>query len=143
MNNAPYPCLWFDGKAHEAAAFYCSLFPDSKILNKTPMVTVYELRGSRFMNMNGGPEYQFSPATSFVISCKDQDEVDYYWNKLTERGMEGKCGWLTDKYGVSWQVVPEILGKLMSDEKKAPHVMYAFMKMKKLVIADLLAAADN
>ena len=143
MSNTVYPCLWFDGQAHSAAEFYCSIFPNSKILNSTSMVSVYELNGTRFMNMNGGPEYAFSPATSFVISCKNQDEVDYYWKALTQGGKEGKCGWLTDQYGVSWQVVPEILGKLMSDEKKAPQVMYAFMQMKKLVIADLLAAADK
>lgn len=143
MTNSVYPCLWFDGKAHEAADFYCSVFPNSKILNKTPMVAVYELQGSKFMNLDGGPEYEFSPATSFVISCGDQREVDHYWNALTDGGKEGKCGWLTDKFGVSWQVVPDILGKLMSDPDKAPKVMYAFMQMKKLVIADLISVSES
>lgn len=86
--NSIYPCLWFDGKAHEAADFYCGIFPNSKILNKTPMVAVYELDGMRYMNMNGGPEYRFSEAMSIVVSCKTQEEIDTYWNALTAEGEE-------------------------------------------------------
>ena len=143
MSNSVYPCLWFDGKAHEAADFYCGIFPNSRILNKTPLVAVYELNGARFMNLNGGPEYSFSEATSFVISCDDQEEIDHYWSALTNGGHEGKCGWLTDKYGVTWQVVPSMLGTLMSDPEKAPKALYAFMQMKKLIMADLLKATEN
>ena len=143
MSNKIYPCLWFDGKAHEAADFYCSIFPNSRILNKTPLVAVYELDGNRYMNLDGGPEHTINEAISLVISCEDQEEVDYYWDKLTEEGKEGKHGWLYDKYGVSWQVVPTILGKLMSDPEKAPKVMYAFMQMRKLIIQDLVEASEK
>ncbi len=138
-----YPCFWFDGQAHEAADYYCGIFPDSRILNKTPMVAVYELEGKKFMNLDAGPEYRFNEAISMVVSCKDQEEVDYYWDKLTFEGQEGKCGWLKDKYGVSWQIVPEVLGELMRDPKKAPKVMYAFMQMKKFVINDLIKASEE
>lgn len=141
--NSIYPCLWFDGKAHEAADFYCGIFPNSKILNKTPMVAVYELDGMRYMNMDGGPEYRFSEAMSIVVACTTQEEIDTYWNALTAEGEEGKCGWLKDKYGVSWQIVPSILGSLMSDPEKAPKTMYAFMQMKKFIIADLVAASER
>jgi len=137
MSDSVYPCLWFDTQAHEAAEFYCGIFPNSRIINKTPLVAVYELNGTRFMNLNGAVGNNFSEATSFVISCDTQQEIDHYWSKLTEGGKEGKCGWLIDKYGVSWQVVPKILGSLMSDPDKAPKAMYAFMQMKKLIIADL------
>jgi predicted 3-demethylubiquinone-9 3-methyltransferase (glyoxalase superfamily) len=143
MNNKIYPCLWFDGQAHEAADFYCSVFPNSKILNKTPMVAVYELEGSKYMNLDGGPEYKFNEAITLVRSWKDQEEINFYWDKLTDGGEEGKCGWLKDKYGVSWQVVPTILGELMSDPEKAPKAMYKFMQMKKLIIADLLDASEK
>lgn len=134
-----YPCLWFDKNAHEAAEYYVTIFPNSKILNKTPFVAVFELNQKKFMALNGGPEFHFNEAVSFVINCDTQEEIDYYWNKLTEKGEEGKCGWLKDKYGVSWQVVPSILGPLMSDAAKAPQVMYKFMQMKKFIIADLIS----
>ncbi len=140
---APYPCLWFDGNAHDAADFYCSVFPNSKILSKNPMAAVFELNGMRYMGLNGGPEFSFNEATSFVITCDTQDEIDHYWNLLTAGGAEGKCGWLKDKYGVSWQVVPSILGKLMSDPEKAPKAMYAFMQMKKFEINLLIDACSN
>ena len=140
MTTPIYPCLWFDDKAHEAADYYCSIFPNSTILNKTPMVAVFELNGVKYMALNGGPEYHFSEAVSFVINCETQEEIDYYWEKLTKDGNEGKCGWLKDKYGVSWQVVPSVLGQLMSDPDKAPKVMYAFMQMKKMIIKDLVNA---
>ena len=143
MQDALYPCLWFDVLAHDAADFYCSVFPESEIVSKTPYVAIFRLNGRKFMALNGGPEFAFNEAVSFVVTCTDQEEIDYYWEKLTDGGSEGKCGWLKDKFGVSWQVVPAILGELMSDAEKAPKVMYAFMQMKRLVIADLIAALQD
>ena len=140
MTNPIYPCLWFDGQAKAAADFYCSVFKNSKIMANTPMVVTFELNGRKFMCLNGGPEYKFNEAVSFVVECETQEEIDYHWNKLTEGGQEGKCGWLKDKFGVSWQIVPTILGKLMSDPEKAPRVMYAFMQMKKFDIEKLKQA---
>ncbi len=133
-----FPCLWFDGKAKEAAAFYCSVFKNSKVLSENPMVVVFELNDTKFMALNGGPQYAFSPANSYVITCDTQEEIDYYWVKLSEGGKPGKCGWLTDKYGISWQVVPKILGELMNDPEKAPKAMYAFMQMTKFDIEKLI-----
>lgn len=138
MNQEIYPCLWFDGKAKEAANFYCSVFKNSKIINETPMVVIFELNGKKFMGLDGGPEFEFNESISFVINCDTQEEIDYYWNALTAGGKEGKCGWLKDKYGISWQIVPAILGKLMSDPEKAPKTMYAFMQMKKFDIEKLI-----
>jgi len=140
MANPIYPCLGFDGKAHEAADYYCSVFPNSRIISSTPMVVIFELNGTKFMALNGGPEFKINEAVSFVVNCETQDEIDMYWNKLTMGGQEGKCGWLIDKYGVSWQIVPSILGKLMNDPEKAPRAMYAFMQMKKFDIEKLLNA---
>jgi predicted 3-demethylubiquinone-9 3-methyltransferase (glyoxalase superfamily) len=139
LTNKIYPCLWFDTtEAKEAVDYYCSIFKDSKILSENPFVVIFELNQSKFMALNGGPEYNFSPATSFVIQCETQEEIDYYWEKLGEGGIYNKCGWLDDKYGVTWQVVPTILGQLMSDPEKAPKVMYAFMQMTKFDIETLL-----
>jgi predicted 3-demethylubiquinone-9 3-methyltransferase (glyoxalase superfamily) len=133
-----FPCLWFDGKAKEAAIFYCSVFKNSKVLSENPMVVVFELNDTKFMALNGGPEYAFSSANSYVITCDTQEEIDYYWERLSEGGKPGKCGWLTDKFGVSWQVVPKILGELMNDPEKAPKAMYAFMQMTKFEIDKLI-----
>jgi predicted 3-demethylubiquinone-9 3-methyltransferase (glyoxalase superfamily) len=138
MTHPIFPCLWFDGNAKEAAAFYCSVFKNSKVLSENPMVVVFELNDTKFMALNGGPEYAFSPANSYVITCNTQEEIDHYWEKLSEGGKPGKCGWLTDKYGVSWQVVPKILGQLMNDPEKAPKAMYAFMQMTKFDIEKLI-----
>jgi predicted 3-demethylubiquinone-9 3-methyltransferase (glyoxalase superfamily) len=138
MTHPIFPCLWFDGKAKEAAAFYCSVFKNSKVLSENPMVVVFELNDTKFMALNGGPEYAFSPANSYVITCDTQEEIDHYWEKLSEGGKPGKCGWLTDKYGVSWQVVPKILGQLMNDPEKAPKAMYAFMQMTKFDLEKLI-----
>jgi predicted 3-demethylubiquinone-9 3-methyltransferase (glyoxalase superfamily) len=99
---------------------------------------VFELNDTKFMALNGGPEYAFSPANSYVVTCDTQEEIDYYWEKLSEGGKPGKCGWLTDKYSVSWQVVPKILGQLMNDPEKAPKAMYAFMQMTKFDIEKLI-----
>ena len=140
MTNQIYPCLWFDGKAKAAAEFYCSIFKNSKITSDTAMVVNFELDGKKFMGLNGGPMYSFSPATSFVVECETQEEIDFYWDKLGEGGIYSQCGWLTDKFGVSWQIVPKVLGKLMEDPEKGAKVMQAFMKMSKFNIEELLNA---
>ena len=138
MKNEIYPCLWFDGQAQEAANFYCSIFPNSKIITDNQMVVIFELNGKKFMGLNGGPNFKFNEATSFVIDCETQEEIDFYWNNLTSNGgEEGNCGWLKDKFGLSWQVVPTVLPKLLSNPEKAQRVMQAFMKMKKFDIAAL------
>ena len=134
MTHKLYPCLWFDGKAKEAAEFYCSIFKDSKILSENPMVVIYEVNGTKFMGLNGGPIFKFNEAVSFVVNCDTQEEIDYYWEKLTDGGRESMCGWLVDKFGLSWQIVPSILGELMSDPQRAGRVTKAFMEMKKLDI---------
>ena len=140
MSTPLYPCLWFDGRAKEAADFYCSIFKDGKILQENPIVVTFTARGLKFMALNGGPHYQFTPATSFVIECDTQDEIDYYWEQLGDGGRYDQCGWLTDRFGVSWQVVPSILGPLMSDPERAPRVTAAFLKMTKFDIDTLLKA---
>lgn len=137
MTKQIYPCLWFDGKAKEAAVYYCAIFDNARITSENPIVVNFELRGTKFMALNGGPMYKFTPATSFVIECETQAEIDGYWEKLGAGGRYDRCGWLDDKFGVSWQIVPSILGKLMSDPEKAPRVMAAFMKMSKFIIKDL------
>lgn len=144
MTNQIYPCLWFDDNAKAAAEHYCSIFSaagaggkNSKITAENPMVITFELKGNKFMALNGGPKYKFTPATSFVIECDSQAEIDYYWEKLGEDGRYDRCGWLDDKFGVSWQIVPAVLGKLMSDPERAPRVVEAFMKMTKFDILQL------
>jgi predicted 3-demethylubiquinone-9 3-methyltransferase (glyoxalase superfamily) len=145
------PFLWFDTQAEEAAKFYVSLFPNSRILNTSRygeagpgpagsvMVVEFELNGQRFMALNGGPHFSFTEAVSFSIDCDTQDEVDHYWSKLSEGGQEVQCGWLKDRFGLSWQVNPVILGKLISDPDpvKAARVASAMLKMKKFDIAAL------
>ena len=140
MNNQIYTCLWSDGKAKEMAEYYCSIFSNSKILGVNPVVVNFELNDTKFMALNGGPMYKFSPATSFVIECETQEEIDHYWDLLGKDGKYNRCGWLDDKFGVTWQVVPKILGKLMSDPEKSSRVMQAFMKMTKFDIAALMNA---
>jgi predicted 3-demethylubiquinone-9 3-methyltransferase (glyoxalase superfamily) len=139
------PFLWFDNQAEEAAKFYTSVFPNSKILESNPMIVNFELEGEEFTALNGGPQhFGFTEAISFVISCDDQQEVDYYWDRLTAEGGEpGPCGWLKDRYGLSWQVVPTVLPQLLGhpDQAKAARVQEALMKMGKLDIAQLQAAA--
>jgi predicted 3-demethylubiquinone-9 3-methyltransferase (glyoxalase superfamily) len=138
MSNSIYPCLWFDGKAKEAAEFYCTVFKDSKIVTDTPMVVQFELNGTRFMGLNGGPHFQFNEAVSFVVNCDNQEEIDYYWERLTaDGGKESMCGWLKDKYGLSWQIVPSNISKLMTDPERAQRVMPVLMQMKKLDIQKL------
>ena len=150
------PNLWFDGNAEEAAEFYCSVFQSSRIVSKTlypegtdkagTVVTVgWELDGERFVGINGGPEFKPNEAVSLSISCEDQDEVDHYWEKLGDGGEEGPCGWLKDRYGFSWQVVPNGMDELFSDSdpERASRAFEAMMKMKKLDIAALRSAADG
>ena len=151
------PFLWFDTQAEEAAKFYASVFPNSKILKtarygeagpgpKGSVMTVeFELDGQRMIALNGGPQFKFTEAISLSVDCKTQEELDHYWTKLSQGGKEQPCGWLKDKYGLSWQVNPAILGELLSgpDAKKAKRVMEAMLKMKKIDIAALKAAAEG
>jgi len=138
MTNQIYPCLWFNGQAQAAAAFYCSVFKNSKITADNQMVVTWELNGKKFMGLNAGPQFQFNEAVSFVVDCETQEEIDYYWEKLTANGgSEGQCGWLKDQFGVSWQIVPTILPKLLSDPAKAQKVLQAYMQMKKFDIEKL------
>jgi predicted 3-demethylubiquinone-9 3-methyltransferase (glyoxalase superfamily) len=140
MEQKIYPCLWFDGIAQEAVNYYRSIFKTSKIISENPIVVIFELNGKQFMALNGGPHHKFSPANSYVIECETQAEIDHYWERLGEGGVHNQCGWLDDKYGVSWQIVPSILGKLMSDPEKAQRVINAFMQMKKFDIEKLMNA---
>lgn len=138
MSNQIYPCLWFDGQAQEAAKFYCSIFKNAKITADNQMVVTFELNGKKFMGLNGGPQFKFNEAISFVVDCETQEEIDHYWSKLTAGGgSEGNCGWLKDKFGVSWQIVPTILPKLLSNPEKTTSVLNAYMKMKKFDIKAL------
>jgi predicted 3-demethylubiquinone-9 3-methyltransferase (glyoxalase superfamily) len=151
------PFLWFDGQAEEAANFYVSIFRNSKISKVTRyseagpapagsvMTVDFELEGLPFTALNGGPIYKFTEAISFVVHCRNQDEVDYYWDRLSADGGEIQCGWLKDKFGLSWQVTPTVLLELMGDPdpKKAARVAQAMFKMKKLDIRALQAAADE
>jgi predicted 3-demethylubiquinone-9 3-methyltransferase (glyoxalase superfamily) len=149
------PCLWFDQDGEDAAEFYVSVFPNSRIVDiarygeagprpaGTVMTVTFELDGQPFLALNGGPEFTFSEAISFQVSCETQDEVDDYWSKLTYGGEEGPCGWLKDRFGVSWQVVPTALPRLLSsaDAEVAQRVMRAMLNMKKIEIAELEEAA--
>jgi len=150
------PNLWFDSEGKDAAEFYCSVFPNSKITNVsyygeagpreagTVLTVDFELDGKRFTAINGGPEFKFDEAVSFLINCKDQEEVDYYYDTLLEGGEESQCGWLRDKFGLSWQVVPSELDALIADPdpERANRAMQAMLGMKKLDVAAIRAAAD-
>jgi predicted 3-demethylubiquinone-9 3-methyltransferase (glyoxalase superfamily) len=149
------PCLWFDTEGEDAANFYTSIFPNSKVQHiarygsagprpeGTVMTVSFALNGQEFLALNGGPQFEFSEAISFQVSCKDQDEVDKYWNELSEGGEQGPCGWLKDKFGLSWQIVPTALPELLSnpDKEKAQRVMAAMLEMKKIQIDELERAA--
>lgn len=137
MSSRPYPCLWFNQNAKEAADYYCSIFKDSKVLSENNLVILVELNQQKFMLLNGNVNQPFNESVSFVIHCETQTEIDDYWNAFTKEGKEGMCGWCQDKYGVSWQIVPSILGKLMSDPEKNQRVVQAFLKMRKFIISDL------
>jgi predicted 3-demethylubiquinone-9 3-methyltransferase (glyoxalase superfamily) len=153
--------LWFDDQAEEAAKFYTSIFKNSKILATTPypkaaeevsgkkagsvMTVEFELDGDRFLALNGGPEFKFNESISFMVECEDQAEIDYYWDKLTEGGEESVCGWLKDRFGLSWQITPKALNDMMKDpdQEKVEAVTATFMKMKKLEVEPLRRAYEN
>jgi predicted 3-demethylubiquinone-9 3-methyltransferase (glyoxalase superfamily) len=155
------PFLWFDDQAEEAVKFYTEIFEKSKIKDITRyddegakvsgrpkgsvMTVAFELAGQEFVALNGGPLFKFTEAVSFIVNCKTQKEVDHFWEKLTERGEEVQCGWLKDRYGLSWQVVPTALNQMLRDEdpQKAQRVMAAMLKMKKIDIAELKRAYDG
>ncbi len=152
------PCLWFDTDAEAAATFYTSVFPNSRIVSTsyyteagpkpagTVLTVEFELDGKAFTALNGGPEFSFSEAISFQISCKDQDEVDYYADNITaDGGEEGPCGWVKDRFGISWQIVPVALVELLADPdpERVNRAMAAMMKMQRLDVAALRAAADG
>ncbi len=146
------PNLWFDSESKDAAEFYVSVFPNSQITNVshygeagTVLTVDFQLDGQEYTAINGGPHFTFSEAISLLISCADQDEVDYYWSTLSEGGEEGQCGWLKDRYGLSWQVVPVGMGEILGDpdEGRAQRAMKAMLTMRKLDLAALNAAADQ
>jgi len=151
------PNLWFDTEAEEAANFYVDLFDDARIVSVahyteagprpagTVMTVEFELNGQRFVGINGGPQFKFDEAVSFQISCEDQDEVDRFWSRLSEGGEEGQCGWLKDRFGLSWQVVPTGMEELFSDPdpERARRAMEAMLGMQKIDIAEIRRAADE
>lgn len=151
------PFLWFDDQAEEAANFYVSIFKNSKIVNiarygeagpgpaGTIMTVAFELNGQEFTALNGGPEFKFTEAISFFVNCESQQEVDELWEKLSEGGEEGPCGWLKDKYGLSWQIVPTVLGEMLNDPDpaKAQRVTKAMLQMQKIDIAGLKQAYEQ
>jgi len=151
------PNLWFDTEAEEAARFYVELFDDARIVNVahyteagprpagTVMTVEFELNGQRFVGINGGPQFKFDEAVSFQITCKDQDEVDHFWSRLSEGGEESQCGWLKDRFGLSWQVVPTGMEELFSDPdpERARRAMEAMLGMQKIDIAEIRRAADE
>ena len=152
------PCLWFDDKAEEAAKFYVSIFKNSKIGNitrygeeganvsgrpeGTVMTVTFELDGQEFMALNGGPHFTFNEAVSFIVNCKSQEEIDELWEQLSESGEKGRCGWLKDKYGLSWQIVPTVVGEMMQDKdpEKTNRVMTSILQMDKIDIKRLQQA---
>lgn len=139
------PFLWFDGQAEAAANFYVSVFENAKINRVSPMTVSFELEGQEFVGLNGGPHFTFTPAVSFFIDCKSQAEVDHYWERLSEGGQTSRCGWLQDKFGLSWQVVPSLLPELLHDDNdaKSDAVMQAMLKMTKLDVKALQEAYDR
>ncbi|HEY8247866.1 MAG TPA: VOC family protein [Hyphomicrobium sp.] len=154
-------CLWFDTQAEQAAKYYTSIFEDSKIgrVNRygkegheihgkeagSVMTVEFDIGGQTFVGLNGGPHFKFNEAVSFQVHCETQEEIDYFWGKLTDGGQEGPCGWLKDKYGVSWQIVPIVLPAMLTDKdpKKSQRVTKAFLQMKKFDIAELKQAYDS
>jgi predicted 3-demethylubiquinone-9 3-methyltransferase (glyoxalase superfamily) len=139
------PFLWFDGQAEQAARFYTSIFKKSKIETISPMSAMFRLDGVKFIALNGGPQFKFTEAISFFVSCETQKEIDYFWRKLSAGGEKSRCGWLKDRFGVSWQIVPPILGELLNDEddEKSKRVLQAMLKMTKLDIKKLKQAAKG
>ena len=156
MRNMITPCLWFDGKAEDAVKLYTSIFEDSEIgdtiyygnegyeIHKQKEGTIqtieFQINGQWFTALNGGPQFKFSEAISFQVFCDNQEEIDHYWEKLTKDGEEGPCGWLKDKFGISWQIVPSILPRLLKDPERAERVTKVYLQMKKFDIEKLLNA---
>ncbi len=139
------PFLWFKVPMEEPLAYYESIFRDFRVIQQSPMGATFEIEGQRFLAFNGGPHFDFNEAVSFFIDCEDQAEVDYYWERLTaEGGQESRCGWLKDKYGLSWQVIPKALSRYLGDpdREKAGRVQQAMLQMKKIDVAALERAAD-
>ena len=150
------PCLWFDTQAEEATKFYASVFKDSKVgkISRygkegfeihgkqagTVMTVEFEIAGLKFLALNGGPQFKFNEAVSFQVHCETQEEIDYFWSKLAEGGQEGPCGWLKDKFGLSWQVIPTALAQLLTDESSAQRVMKSMLQMRKIDLAALKRA---
>jgi len=151
------PFLWFDYQAEEAINFYTSIFKNSKIVSVSRygeagpgpagslMTATFQLEGQQFMALNGGPQFKFTEAVSFFVNCQSQAEVDYLWERLSEGGEEGQCGWLKDRYGLSWQIVPTVLGELLNnpDAEISGRVMHAMLQMRKIDIAKLQQASDG
>ena len=151
------PFLWFDGNAEEAMNFYVSIFENSKVLSVTRygdagpgpqgavMTAKFQLEGQEFIALNGGPQFKFSPAVSFVVNCETQEEVDYFWEKLSLGGTKQRCGWLKDKFGLSWQIVPTVLGEMLQDKdaEKSQRVMKAMLQMDKIDIEGLKRAYEQ
>jgi predicted 3-demethylubiquinone-9 3-methyltransferase (glyoxalase superfamily) len=156
MNNQITPCLWFDNQAEDAAIFYTSVFKNSEIetisrygkegyeihgqKEGSVLTVAFRINGQSFVALNGGPVFKFNESISFQVFCETQEEIDLYWSKLTDGGEESQCGWLKDKYGISWQIIPAILSELMSDPSRSDRVMKAFLQMKKFDIKKLLEA---
>lgn len=156
MQDKITPCFWFDGNAEEAVSFYTSIFTESRVVATsrygegaplpagTVMTISFELQGRSFLAINGGPQFQFSPAISMMVSCETQQEIDHLWKELSQGGQPLQCGWLTDRFGVSWQIVPAILSELMTgDAEKSSRVMQALWGMEKLIIEELQQAAES
>lgn len=162
LNHPITPCLWFEGQAEDAAKFYCSVFPNSKITEiaywpdigdvehagkpGAVLTVAFELNGQGFVGLNGGPQFKFDEAVSFQIMCESQQEIDYYWDALrADGGQEGPCGWLKDKFGLSWQVFPSIMPRLLTgpDRAKAARVMASFMEMSKFDLAEIERVAGG
>jgi predicted 3-demethylubiquinone-9 3-methyltransferase (glyoxalase superfamily) len=151
------PCLWFDTRGEEAATFYTGIFENSRIVQVvdygsagpgpagTVMMVIFELDGQEFIALNGGPQFTFDEAISFQVNCESQDEIDRFWNELSDGGEEGPCGWLKDKFGVSWQIVPTIMHDVIRDPdpERAQRAMKAVLGMKKLDTAEIMRAADQ
>ena len=157
MQHKITPNLWFDTEAEQAAEFYCSIFDNSRIVGRTHypeggpgpagsvMTVEFELDGQRFVGINGGPQFPFTEAVSFALTCETQQEVDHFWDRLVDGGQESQCGWLQDRYGLSWQVAPAGMEELFADPdpQRAQRAMQAMLGMRKLDLAALLAAADG
>ncbi|MDN5941919.1 MAG: VOC family protein [Nitrospira sp.] len=139
------PFLWFDGQAEEAARFYTSIFKNSRIDSASPISATFHLDGQKFMALNGGPQFKFTEAISFFVNCETQEEVDELWEKLSAGGTKQQCGWLKDKFGVSWQIIPSILGEMLQDanNEKSGRVMQAMLQMEKIDIARLNQAYES